>query len=85
MPNWCRPIEAGNAATLQTLAQLEAAGHSAEQALALVNRMIDEQAFTMAATDIYYLSSLLFLALIGLVWLSAPRPASGVAAVGGAH
>jgi DHA2 family multidrug resistance protein len=78
-------IEAGNATTVQTLAQLEAAGHSADQALALVNAMIDQQAFTMAATDIYYLSALLFLALIGLVWLSAPRRESGMAAVGGAH
>ena len=78
-------IDLGNATALQTLAQLEAAGYSAEQALGLVNRTIDQQAFTMAATDIYYLSSLLFLVLIPTVWLSAPRRASGGAAVGGAH
>jgi len=64
---------------MQSLALLEAAGHSREQALAVLNRSIDQQAFTMAATDIFQLSSLLFLALIVLVWLSAPRPAPGPA------
>jgi DHA2 family multidrug resistance protein len=63
---------------------LQAQGFSADQALALVNRSIDQQAFTMAATDVFYLSSWLFVALIALVWISAPSPSPG-GAEGGAH
>ena len=42
---------------------------TAQQALAQVNRLADQQAFTMAADDIFWLSSMVFLALIPLVWL----------------
>ena len=76
-------IDAGHATALQTLAQLEAAGYSPQQALAVVNRLIDQQAFTMAATDVFRLSAWLFIALIALVWMSAPTAASHDA--GGAH
>jgi DHA2 family multidrug resistance protein len=54
---------------------------------ATINRLIDQQAYTMAATDVFYLSAGLFLLLIGLVWM-AQRPASRTAAAadaGGAH
>ncbi len=72
-----------------TLDSLTAAGLSATQALAQVNRLIDQQAFTRAADDIFYVSALLFLALIGLVWLTR-RPARITGAAppadaGGAH
>ena len=39
----------------------------------------------MAATDVFYLSSGLFIVLIGLVWLSAPSPSPCGSAEGGAH
>jgi len=71
--NLAQAVNLSNPAALQTLAELQRAGHSREQALALMNRMIDQQAFTMAATDLFWLSSVLFVALIALVWLSAPR------------
>ena len=78
-------ISLSNPAAVQTLAELQRAGHSRDQALALMNRMVDQQAFTMAATDLFQLSSVLFLALIALVWLSA-APRQGAAAVdAGAH
>jgi DHA2 family multidrug resistance protein len=83
--NLAQGISPSNPASVQALAGLERAGHSHEQALALVNRMIDQQAFTMAATDLFYLSSMLFLALIAMVWLSAPSPVAGSAVDGGAH
>ncbi|MEO7854980.1 MAG: DHA2 family efflux MFS transporter permease subunit [Rubrivivax sp.] len=76
-------IDSGNATAMQTLAQLQAQGFSAEQALGVLNRMIDQQAFTMAAADVFRLSSWLFIALIALVWFS--RPQAGSAAAGGAH
>ena len=74
-----------NPAAVQALADLQHAGRSREQALALMNRMIDQQAFTMAATDLFWLSSLLFVALIALVWVSAPFAQGAGAGAGGAH
>ena len=62
-------------------ADLVAAGLSAEQALAMVNRLADQQAYTMAVTDVFYLSSVLFFVLVGIVWLA--RPKMGAAAGGG--
>ena len=76
-------INASNATATQTMAQLVAGGLSNEQAVATVTRMIDQQAYTMAVTDLFYLSAALFFALIGIVWLAKPK--SGAAAGGGAH
>ena len=36
--------------------------------------MIDQQAYTMAVTDLFYLSALLFVVLIVLIWLAKPQP-----------
>ncbi len=51
--------------------------HLAEQGdahpLALVTRQIDQQAFTMAVTDLWLLSSALYGALALLVWWTRPR------------
>ena len=66
---------------MQTLNQLGASGYSGEQALASVNRLIDQQAFTLAVNDVFWMSSVLFFVLIALVWMT--RPQRGVAAGGG--
>ena len=69
-----------------TLSGLAASGLSPDQALAQVNRLVDQQAFTMAATDLFWLSAALFVALIPLVWLSHPQQGAGGAdAAAGAH
>jgi len=80
-------LHRGNDAALQALSRLGASGLSPEQAQAVLNRLVDQQAYTMAATDLFYLSALLFLGLIGLVWLAQPRARAGAAAAdaGGAH
>ena len=67
----------------QAVDVLVRSGMSAPAALAQVVRQIDQQAFTRAADDIFHASALIFLALIGLVWLTR-RPAP-VAAPGGAR
>ncbi|MBC7484966.1 MAG: DHA2 family efflux MFS transporter permease subunit [Rhizobacter sp.] len=77
-------VNRGNDTAVQTIAQLVASGLSNEQALANINRTIDQQAYTMAATDLFYLSSVLFFALIAMVWLAKPKP-GGAAGGGGAH
>lgn len=77
-------VNPGNPAAQAALAGLQAQGLSARQALAQVNRLADQQAFTMAATDLFWLSAVFFLVLIPLVWLSRPQPmgAAGDAAAG---
>jgi DHA2 family multidrug resistance protein len=71
-----------------TVQQLQAAGMSAEQAYAQINRLIDQQAFTRAADDIFLASSFLFLSLIVLIWFTQ-RPKAhgggGADAAAGAH
>ena len=80
-------VNRGNETAVQTLSQLSASGLSPEQASATLNRLLDQQAYTMAVTDVFYLSAALFVALIGLVWLTRPRRAAAAAgaAGGGAH
>jgi len=77
-------VNRGSDTAVQTLDQLGAIGMSSQQALANVNRIIDQQAFTMAATDIFYLSSVLFIVLIVVIWVAKPKP-GGAAGGGGAH
>jgi DHA2 family multidrug resistance protein len=56
------------------------------QALAQINRLIDQQAFTRAADDVFLASAGLFLVLIALIWLTR-RPGTGGSAdaAAGAH
>jgi MFS transporter, DHA2 family, multidrug resistance protein len=77
-------INATNSAATQTLGQLSAGGLDVTQALVSVNRMIDQQAYTMAVTDVFYLSSLLFFVLIAVIWIARPKRGVG-AGGGGAH
>ncbi|MFZ5548262.1 MAG: DHA2 family efflux MFS transporter permease subunit [Pseudomonadota bacterium] len=82
------PLANGQGALASTLATLQAAGLSPQQALAQVNRLIDQQAYTRAADDIFFGSAILFLALIGLIWFTRrpPRLAGAAPAdAGGAH
>ena len=77
-------IHRGNDAATAALAGLGAAGYDDAQALAAINRLIDQQAYTMAVGDLFLLSSFLFVALVVLVWLAKPVGAASVDA-GGAH
>ena len=77
-------VNRGNDTAVQTIAQLVAGGLSNEQALAQVNRMLDQQAYTMAVTDVFFMSSMLFFVLIAVVWLARPKRGAAVDG-GGAH
>ena len=75
-------------AAAQTLANLHAGGLGTDQSYALMNRLVDQQAFMLSADDIFYVSGLLFIALIVLIWFARPEKggaegSSGAAA--GAH
>ena len=79
-------LGAGDPTTAAALGTLHSGGLSADQSYAMLNRLVDTQAFMLSADDIFYVSGILFLILIGLVWLAHPvRGAGGAAAASGAH
>ncbi|MDQ2151633.1 DHA2 family efflux MFS transporter permease subunit [Alcaligenaceae bacterium C4P045] len=78
----------GAAAFDHTMSVLQAAGMSQDQALASIDRLIDTQAFTISAIDIFWASAGIFLLLTGLVWVARPVKAKGegaAEAAAGAH
>ena len=81
-------MNAGSPAATSALSGLASSGLTPDQALAQVNRLVDQQAFMLAANDIFLLSAALFLVLIPLVWLSRPQRSAaggGAEAAAGAH
>jgi DHA2 family multidrug resistance protein len=64
-----------NQAATGTISGFSSMGMSQAQGLASINRLIDQQAFTMAANDIFLGSALIFLLLIPIIWLSQPLKA----------
>ena len=78
-------INNGSASAGQALQQLGVAGYSNEQSLGVINRLIDQQAFTMSVDDLFLLSAWLFLLLVPLVWLTKRFKAAGGVDAGGAH
>ena len=47
-----------------------------QQALAQINQLVNQQAFMLAAADIFYRSAGLFLLLIPLVWITHVQKAA---------
>ena len=79
-------INPGSIAARSTLSALTGSGMTMEQALAQINRIVDQQAFMLAANDIFYMSAVLFMLLIPFIWLTHPQKAPGGAdAAAGAH
>ncbi len=71
-----------------TLSAMQNSGMSMNQSLVQINRVVDQQAFTKAATDIFLASAVLFILLIAMIWLTK-RPKKMAPSVvndsGGAH
>jgi DHA2 family multidrug resistance protein len=78
-------VTRGNDAATLTLGQLGSSGYDAGQSLATINRLVDQQAYTMAATDLFLLSAVLFIALLVFVWLTKRSAPGAAPAGGGAH
>jgi MFS transporter, DHA2 family, multidrug resistance protein len=75
-----------NPAFGQAVQGMEAQGLSQQGAWAVIERTLSVQASTLGATDIFWISSVLFLALIGLVWMTSPSSRSAAPAdAAGAH
>jgi DHA2 family multidrug resistance protein len=80
-------VNLGSNATNSALSGLSAGGLTQTQVLASVDRLVNQQAYMLAANDIFYASALIFLALIPLVYLTrySKAPAAGADAAAGAH
>ncbi len=79
-------VTQGNATTNSVIAGLGSSGFSADQVLGQINRLVDQQAFMLAANDVFYASAVLFLLLIPFVWIAKPSKNPGAAdAAAGAH
>lgn len=80
-------VNAGSVAANSALSGLASAGLTPEQALGSINRLVDQQAYMLAANDVFYASSLIFLLLIPLVYLTRPTHAGAGSAdaAAGAH
>ena len=80
-------VNPGNVAANSALSGLAGAGLTPDQALGTINRLVDQQAYMLAANDVFYASALIFLLLIPLVYLTRPTHAGAGSAdaAAGAH
>ena len=78
-------LDPNSPVTAQALGTLHNGGLGTDQSYELLNRLVDSQAFMLSANDIFYVSGILFIGLIGLVWLARPpRRGSSSSAAGAA-
>ena len=77
----------GDPVSGQALATLKAGGMTPDQSYGILNRLVDGQAFMLSANDIFFVSGLLFLALVVVIWFARPVSATAGAseAASGAH
>ena len=80
-------VSPGVGATNSVMSGLASAGLTPDQALGTINRLVDQQAYMLAANDVFYASALIFLLLIPLVFLAkkSKSGAGGADAAAGAH
>ncbi|MDQ7970753.1 MAG: MFS transporter, partial [Oxalicibacterium faecigallinarum] len=64
---------------------LMAQGMSEQAAWAVIDRSMTVQAGTLGATDIFWMSSIMFLILIGFIWMTKRGKSAAPADAGGAH
>jgi MFS transporter, DHA2 family, multidrug resistance protein len=76
-------INRGNAAATQALANLQASGYDAAQSSAMLDRLVNQQAYMLAFNDMFYATAVIFLFLIPLLWITRPRHGVGAGADGG--
>lgn len=74
-----------NPAFGQAVQALMSRGMSEQAAWAVIDRQMTVQASTLAATDLFWLSAIMFLCLIGFIWITKRSKASGGADAAGAH
>jgi DHA2 family multidrug resistance protein len=68
--------------------QLQQAGNNQAQSYGIFNHLLDQQAAQLGVDDLFYISGILFVVLIALLWISKPGHSGGgdaSAAASGAH
>lgn len=70
---------------MQGVQALTGQGMSEQGAWAVIDRTMSVQASTMTATDIFWISAIMFLALNALVWLTKPKKSALQVDTSGAH
>ena len=71
--NLSESVNGGNTAFEQSRVDLAAQGLNSDQINAIINRMVDTQAYTLAADDLFYISSILYVLLNVIIWFASPR------------
>ncbi len=74
-------VRTGRAVADGALAGLGSAGFDADQSLAVVNRLADQQALTLSTVELNYASAVIFIALLFFVWHSRPPRPGGAPAM----
>jgi DHA2 family multidrug resistance protein len=75
-----------NPAYTASINQYTQMGMPSLQANGVIERVISQQAAMLGANDIFWISAVLFLVLIGFIWLTKPaKSAGGAEAAAGAH
>ncbi len=79
-------ITAYDPTSTQALTNMQAGGLTQPQSLERMNRIVDAQAYMMSANDVFFISAILFVLLIGVIWLARPVKAGDAAgAAASAH
>ena len=80
-------VNPGSPAANSALSGLANAGLTPDQILATLNRLVDQQAYMLAANDVFYASAIIFVCLIPLVFLAKNTKggAGSADAAAGAH
>jgi MFS transporter, DHA2 family, multidrug resistance protein len=78
-------ISRSSPAVTDALGKLGSAGLGTEQAYGYINQLVNQQAFTMAALDLFNASAVLLVLLIPLLWLTRPVRSIVDSGTGAAH
>lgn len=74
-----------NPVVVEAMQAMEKHGMSPAQALGAIDRQVNQQAFTLSALDLFWISGVLFLVLACVIWLSKPIRHDAPVDAGGAH
>jgi DHA2 family multidrug resistance protein len=75
----------GDPATGATLELLGRLGMQGEQRYAYLDRLVNQQAFTLSALDLFYASAILLVLIIPFLWIARPPKGGASPAAAGAH
>ncbi len=68
-----------------TVNALTSGGFTGDQSLGFIDRVLDGQARMLGADDVFWISGIIFVILIGLIWFAKPERAAAPVDAGGAH